>query len=262
MKKIILFLSVIVLMTSCSKSEEQPVTAPPSNNVAYGSLIKTMDYGGGGVESYEYNGNKLFKITDISDNEYEKYIYTGNLITQIETYNYTTNSLKQTETLGYDSNNRLNNYYSTQYAPTPSSNFLNKNIYTYNTDGTISYVNYSGSGTTLNPIANYNGVIKLTNGEVIENTVTFVSNGAITKKTFSYDTKNSPLKNVLSFDKLVFTHDYAKYGWSNNVMSFTVAGSIPMAYNSTYTYNTDNYPLTCREVSGNGSITNIIYTYY
>lgn len=266
MKKIVLLLSVVTLaFTSCSKSEDESVSVvnPPVNNVPATLLLKKIVCDDGEITSYEYDGNKLKKITyenpNVSPNNYQIYTYTGDLITNIKMYNLSTNSLMYEYGLAYSINNNL-------ISATCVYGNSGSRSYTYNTDGTVSYTNTSI------------GLIKFSNEDIIEDNGYLSGTPTYTYNyTYTYDNKNSIAKNVIGIDKIrIFASgkDYSfsssmlfNYGssivGSHNMISRKVTGSSSSLDTYTYTYNIDGYPLTSERVrSGITGVKNYTFTYY
>ena len=139
----ILFVSLLVLtFTSCSSDDNGN---QPDTSVV---LLKKMEsdvLGYHGVYNFSYNGRKLKKVnfeihTPNIQTGYDKYIYTGELITEIKTFNGSNQNTSNT-IFTYNANNQLEQVV--------KLNLLNstgtKTVFTYNGNGTVDALNYTGS---------------------------------------------------------------------------------------------------------------------
>jgi hypothetical protein len=247
MKKIVLLLSIITLgFTSCSKNEDEPATAAPVNPTSDVVLLKKITYTGTtDVDIYEYNGSKISKITMY--NTYETFTYTGNLITHYNTYNSGNNALTNTNDFQYDANERLISWIKI------SGTYGTKETYTYGSDGNIAYNYYTGNATAQNNLS-VTGTIQFSNGNIVTKSSTAVGTTNVNNRTFTYDIKNSPFKNIIGYDKLsINSITGIIFGSLHNVLIDNTPGTIPVRTENTYTYGSNDYPLT-REKVTNGSI--------
>ncbi|WP_395057241.1 hypothetical protein [Flavobacterium sp.] len=256
MKKIILLLSVMTLaFTSCSKNEDEPAipTVDP-NGILLKRSVETDSNGAniGAVFTlnYIYNGNKLVRIND-SDGDYEIITYTGDLITKWE-YFISPAVLDLTVNFTYNVNNDLIKAISINHgeATTYPANYVGKTNFTHNSNGSISFQEYNGN-LTAQTTAVSNGTI--TSGSIVTNEINPAST---VTETCSYDTKNHPLKNVLGYNKIIF-NDFFNNS-SNNFISITnYQGDLEEA---SYTYNTNNFPIT--EIYKMNSVTQSTTQYF
>lgn len=236
MRKIILLLNVITLaFASCSRNEDQPAipTVDP-NGILLKRSVETNNSGDIYTLNYIYSGNKLTRIND-SDGDYEIITYTGDLITKWE-YFISPNVLDATINFTYDVNNDLIKLIGINHgeATTNPTGYVGKSLYTHNSNGSISFQDYSGNQTAQTTLDS-NGTI--TSGSIVTNQI----NPAITiTETCTYDTKNHPLKNVLGRNKIIFIDFFNNP--SNNFISLTnYSGDLEEA---SYTYDTNNFPIT------------------
>jgi hypothetical protein len=249
MKKLILVFSAVALIFfSCSSDADSlPAIVPLVDSVVdvNGVLLKKeiITYNSLTNEiNYTYTGNKLNRITYPHGN-YEVYIYTGDLITEIRYFDVG-NTLSFTEDFHYNSSNKLigcNDLGSGVY----------EESYVHNSDGTISF-NDSGDS----------GVIYFQNGEIVRITKNF--SGGVSERTYTYDGMNSPFKNVIGFDKIAFTIPFVDYGIFHNLLSFhfTNTGYSTENITSTYTFNSNNFPITSTETGDRpGDVTTTQYLY-
>lgn len=233
MKKILcLFGALTFGLTSCS-SDEDSSGSPSSDLVLLKKTITTDSDGEKVTTIYKYDGNKIVSITD-SEGEFNRYFtYTGDLITKIE-YKLPDGTVDQINRYEYDLNNRLVTFVRVE----PLDDWGNKEVYTYNTDGTITAQNYNGDSKSQ---TYFDGVttIKFVNGEVSE----IIPDGNWTgHHKYTYDTKQNPLKNVLGFDKLAF-EDGGADGVNHNILTDKDVEENDLWENSTYTYNENGYPV-------------------
>ncbi|MEO8235602.1 MAG: hypothetical protein ABI549_09335 [Flavobacterium sp.] len=253
MKKIILLLIVVALaFTACSKSGDEPTATSLTSNPNGTLPMKIITTNGTNVvtQDFSYIGNKLAR-SQFSNVDYNSYTYTNDLITGIAVYR--SNALDGTVTYTYNGNNKL---VQTLYLK-PSLNQAYKDVYTYNTDGTVSLSKYSGNLTTQN-----------TN---TENYKVFFQNGLATKReeyklingimeteitNYTYDAKNYIFNSVLGYNKLP-EYSTSKFGCLNNIISATYSATNTAATStslSTYTYNDSNYPIKKTETNLSGSL--------
>ncbi|NHN28027.1 hypothetical protein FIA58_020305 [Flavobacterium jejuense] len=245
MKKILTTLSIIALVfTSCSKDDS------PSEETSSSVLVKKMiltstdeddDSYYNSTYNFSYNGNKITTVTH--DNGRDEYTYSNELLTKIETYDLT-NVLVYEEIFTYNSTSQLVDYKFRDIL----DDFEDVNLYTYNSNGTITVKNFHRSiGSTTVPTITYDSVYYLTNGEIskIEN-----SNGTYIG---IHDGKNSPFKNVIGLNNAIILDahmgDYEFYGASSNYVSLAVNTNIGLW--GTYTYDSNNYPVTAEFVFKN-----------
>lgn len=249
---ICLFAFTTLLFTSCSSSDDSSTTN--ENDVLVKKSIETYANDGSVLTTnYTYNGKKLLKVSD-DEGYYEKYFYTGDLITKIEFYDFD-DVLEETAELTYNSEGKLVTYLMTE----PLDNLASKEIYVYNTNGTVSFTSYSGT-IASQTVMSGSGTITVTGGEVAMINYD-LGGGFTTSHTYTYDTKNSPFKNITGYDKLLFMGVEATGGVLHNVLTDTTVSGITTETNSVYTYNNMNFPLTWVETEGTDANTTITTQY-
>ncbi len=232
MKKFVLLLSVfsLVIVSCSSDADSLPVIVPLADSVVdtNGILLKkaiiTANSVSGADEiNFTYTGNKLNRITYLNGN-YDVYIYTGDLITEIRNYNVD-NTLSSTDDFHYNSSNKL-------IGRNDLGSGVYETSYVHNSNGTISF-NDSGDS----------GVIYFQNGEIVRITKN-LSGGGVSEDTYTYDGMNSPFKNIVGFDKMAFA--YWGTGIFHNELTYhyTATGGITGTDTTTYTYNSNNFPIT------------------
>ena len=234
MKKIIYLLIITFLMLqSCSSGDG-------SNNVSSTILCKkqvngTFDF------DYIYNGNKMDR--EMANGQLNrKYYYTGDYITKTE--GYSDNQLRWITTYTYV-NGKLATRLFVDLNPDPDPSITSglKTIYTYISNDTISYENYSGTATEQDTLISM-GEITLLNGQVVQNE----GPDGITIAT--YDNKNSPFKNVTGFDKLNPSNNVVIQG-NNNVSTIQYPNNQIVTYY--YQYNEQGYPISSYIIGSSGS---------
>lgn len=236
MKKNFILISAIALVfTSCSSDDS------PSEEVSSSVLVKKMilmstdegdDSYWNNTINFSYNGTKLTQSID-EDGYKSVYTYTGDLITKIEYFDGST--LDSQDLFSYNSNGKLIEYRDLDV----SNDYERKFTYTYNSNGTVTVTEYTGTiGNTTVSLFTPN-IYTFANGEL-----TSTDNISI----ISYDSKNNPFKNVTGYQEIMtleFTDDYMiTFGRNQNFVSAPVGTSTTEGSFSTYTYNSDNYPVT------------------
>ncbi len=227
MKKIILFLSVIVLsIVSCSKEDTpEPVVNP-------GNLIKRIENisnspDGNTTTFITYNGNKISETSSTDGGVARKSIYTynGDLISKRVSYNGTV--LKETDDYVYN-NNKLISVFNVENELNSQTNLFeekkSKREYIYNTNGTITeqvykFVNNAYVAETRTNVYTYSGgnCTKL-----VQNSSSSFDNGSGTLQTntyeytyiYEYDNKVNPINNITGFSKILFDEEFS----ANNVI--------------------------------------------
>jgi len=232
------------LLTSCSSDDNES-----NDNTDAVLLKKTIitDSEGDAVTSiYTYDGNKIVSIVDDSGDVNEYYTYTGNLITKLE-YRFPDGSIDQVNTYTYNAEGKLVTFVRTQ------TNYVHKEVFTYNADGTVTAESYSGDSESELMEGTVN-TIKFVNGEVSEIISPDASNE---EHVYTYDTKNNPMKNVIGMDKIAFI-DGEGNGVKFNILTDTSEDELWT--NSTFTYNDNGYPT--KEVdTGTDSLGNTEFFY-
>jgi len=252
MKKVLFTLAIVaVTLISCS-TDDSTNSTPPAG--ATGTLLKQIveTYEDGSISTldYEYSGNKITKLTVVSDfgngteTEVTNYTYTGEFLTKTE--DYTDGILDYTIDLEYDANDKLITETTIFPGQTPEVN-----TYVHNADGTVTFNEAGGSIV----------VYTYDNGDLITEDNT---NGN-QDYTIVYDNKNGALKNIHQREVFELMGYYA---YNHNFLSYTNTGGASYNENETYsyTYNTDDYPITAINTVDPGTadeeIITSTYTYY
>jgi hypothetical protein len=230
MKKMILLMAVSsLLFASCSSSDSSsPVT---ESDVLLTKSIASYDSGAPVTTTYVYNGKKIQEAV-ASDGYYEKFYYTGDLLTLIEYYDDSDVKIYK-ETYVYNSSNQLVNYAWIEIV----NDYGSRELYTHNSNGTISVTKLYGDANVQSNFSD-SGTIYFVNGDV--SMIDMTSGGMYM---YSYDTKNSPFKNITGIDKVNFA-DGDPMGVFHNILTENSDGPPSSTINYAYTYNGQNFPLT------------------
>lgn len=216
-KNIIVAFLLICTLTACSKDSESETETQPTASILVKKIIKTYGQNTVDVLTYKYDGNKIISKT-----------WDGGLTTY---YTYTKDVITKIETKGTDNITKASFDYT--YLNGKVAKELEKNnwetdsrTYTYNANGTVSYVRERSSGSTTT------GLLTFQNGNLVKNeegTSTYI---------FGYDTKNNPFKNVLGFNLLFDTNEdmYSK----NNMTQDGSGGNTTDYY--IFKYDASGYP--------------------
>jgi len=234
MKKILCFFGALALILSSCSSDENRTDAVLPKTVSY----KYSDSpGDNDFSTITYDGNKILSASYTASDK-EVYTYTGDFITKIEDFAQEGNISSKNEITYQDGKVKIDVL--TEIAPTVT--YISKRVYTYNTNGTISFVNYSVDPTTKEETKKSDGVLTYINGNLIKKIETFDSYSYT--KTYQYDAKNNPFKNVLGFNLLI---DHETSASLNNVTKLTTLYKYgeditTNIFNSVYQYNEKGYP--------------------
>jgi hypothetical protein len=234
MKKFALaFSALFMILTSCSSDSS---SSSSSEVLLKNEIVTDASDGSSYTMTYTYSGTNLTKISYDDDGSYDKVYYTGDLITKIEYFD-DADVLEERTTYTYNSDSKLTSYVSVDYINDNGE----REVYTYNADGTVSGVSYNGDSVTQTTPGSTR-TITFSNGEVISEVSTSGSGSNIT---YTYDTKNHPYKNIKGFDKIGAYSDSDNIGVTHNLLTrVQTSGTFTNTQNYSYTYNSDNYPLT------------------
>lgn len=231
MKKLALVFSVFLLaFGSCSKSD---TPQPDQSSIILPKKMVSTANGRTITEVLSYIDNKL--VTKASDDgSKEIYTYTGNLITKIE-FSNSSNVVNETSNYSY-SNGRL------AFETFVYGSIVETINYTYNSDGSVSFVKTSLDSKTNNTTTFYSGKYTYLKGNLVKKEVESNSGDSSTT-IYEYNDKNSIGKNIEGFNLLM---GYEETGSINNCIKFTrnyVGNATPYIQTNQYTYNSDNYPV-------------------
>lgn len=265
MKKLIYTILASLFLLSCSSNS---ANEDSNNSSGTGLLIKTTT-SGSQTTTFNYNGNKLLSVS-MTNGLSSTFTYSG---TFIISQNTTDSNNPITSNIAFNySNNLLSS--SAENLIINNSSYNYNNTYTYNSDGSI-----TENSTRYNPLPAYNKFIRFySQGNCIREDHYNTSTGSITftgSINYSYDTKNLPYKNITGF-----------YAWQNprgasinnviNKIEKNASGVITKTVQTTYQYNSQNYPISGIETStnynfdsqsgtstpGTPTTSNITFTYY
>jgi hypothetical protein len=226
------FSALFMILTSCSSDSS---SSSNSELLLEKEIVTDSSDGSTYTMTYTYNGTNLSKISYDDDGTYDKFYYTGDLITKIEFFD-DADVLEQRTTYTYNSDNKLISYVSLDYLNDDGE----KEVYTYNADGTVTGVSYYGDSVTQTNLGSTR-TLTFSNGEVVSEVSTSGSNTF----TYTYDTKNHPYKNIKGFDKIGAYSDSDNIGVNHNLLTLVQnSGTFTNTQNYSYTYNSDNYPIT------------------
>lgn len=232
-RKLLCLFTALIVLNSCSSDYKEDET-PANESVIL--LKKTIDKDSDGsvlTTTYTYNGNKIVsQVNNLKEGIY--YTYTGDLITKMD-FKLADGTIEQVNTYEYDAAGKLITFKRID----PIEDLGNKEVYSYNADGSISVVEYIGDSKTQTQ-KNATSKITVSNGEVIEIVPTNSPNHK-----YTHDTKNNPYKNVLGMGKIAFVDGEAD-GILHNILTDKSGNEIWSNYLNTYTYtyNSDNYLVT------------------
>ena len=274
MKKLI-FLFTVLLFMSCESEDSSDDSNTASNSDI--NLVKTVitttgdgDYSNVITEEYFYEGNKIerkieYRSDYINSSEvYRTYYYTyaNNTISNVKRYNYDSN-LEKEYVFNYNSNGNLV-YLSEEWF---NSNYEEKSTYSFDYDG--NYILNCMTDTSGDEVYNHhvkyttNSNSDITFSESIQScsfSAPRSTGNEDTSSNIEYDTNPYPFKNVTGNNFIIsniadiFT--YADlYGYYYNVTKITWL-DIDDQYSSetTYDYNSDNYPRNVQIYDENGDI--------
>ena len=233
MRKILFILSVAFLfLSSCSSDSE--------TNTNSGVLIKkivSISEGSSMETNFTYNGTKLNTIT--VDGIRIEHFYAGDNITKIMRYNGV--SLELETTYEYDNQGRVSSELTKFYL----NDFLNKVIYTYNDDQTITFQEYFGSSNPPTNLGDTGTINKTSSGEIsqIETYNQSIFSG---RQTNTYDAKNSIFRNITGYDKL--PGQYGKFHNQLTTNSYNSANELESNSTFEYNYNASNFPTNCTQL--------------
>lgn len=263
MKKILAPLLVAsTFFISCSKTDD-PVTVEPDLSILAKKIVilitsKNNNSSYSITSSMTYNGTKLVSLTTegfemVTNN----FTYTGDLITKNVAIN-SQNKVVSTTIYTYNSSNNLE---STLELSVMEPDLENKKKYTYNSDGTVSFVSEETNIKTNNTTTKSTGKLYFAKGNLTKIEETVGPSTHVT--TFEYDTKNNWQKNITGANKII--DDEATFS-VNNVIKSTKITSYNNQANTVsinsygLTYDNANFPT--KSVYENRDYTQTItYTY-
>lgn len=242
MKKILFLLSGIILLFSCS-SDDGAAANSDAILVKKAVLVET-DGSEGMTFNYSYNGNK-FNTLEVLNGQRTVYFYTGNLITKQERYLTADGPLEFEVVFHYDANERL---VEEEIKYLMDSSLSTRN-YTYEADGSISFLAYSGEIGSITELKSTGKYFFNEDNEVVRIESKNLNTNSVMTTTFTYDNQNSIFKNVAGWNKLFPTLT----GKKHNILTSTTIGSDQVvldAYSNQYEYNSAGYPISISTTIG------------
>jgi hypothetical protein len=233
---------VDVLQTQIANLQSQITTLQNSINppppVSNGVLVKTRTTNDGNdvnVFTLTYNGNKVESYND-SSGQNGTITYSGDLIIREENNN-------TIGVMNYSNNLLISKNYNYSYT---NYNYTENSNYTYNLDGSITedkiYTDTSSGSTYQNT---QKTIRFFSQGNCIRTENYSLINGVFTLNStiiYTYDTNNNPYNNIIGF-----------YAWqkpggasiNNEISAITqnASGDITETSQTTYQYNSQNYPI-------------------
>lgn len=237
MKKLIYLFSAIALtLTSCSDEDDTTTTS----GTQLTKIIETYDDGTVETVNFEYNGNKIVSVSsDLDFRDETIYTYTGDLITKEEYFFDDGEGFSFEEVIDYeyDSSSRL-----IKSIRTDEDGEIEIDDFTYNSNGTVSFITTANSTTVASGTIYFNGNQPYKK-EITENPGTAFEVSWVEETTF--DNKISPFTNVTGFAKIAigtpkYTRGYP--GIVNNSLDFSIDDNLDDS--SSYTYNSNDMPAT------------------
>lgn len=256
MKKLFyLFAFLTVILSSCSGSTSEENTTTPilitKITREINSVIYTIDF--------VYNGTKL--ATETTSNGLVKhYTYTGNYITYIETKNSSNTTTYETF-VEYNSNNKISKIINLNHTSSNPIYAGTKKEYTYNSNGTISLMVYTGTITEQNQFGYKSIFYTDSQGQIIKYEDKNINDEIISSYEYTHDIKKSPFINVVGFNQFLFDYFNNSYSEKNNVISSNDILWGSYSSSCSYSYNSSDFPITNTFTDSNGSVRNYQYLY-
>jgi|GEM_PF-5945877 len=237
MKKLLPFALALLIFSSCTKNDDDNT---PKSLLLKRSIEKTLE-DGTFTSDYEYNGNRITKITYTNelyypDGTYEVFNYKNDHLTS--TKFFIANAFTERKTFEYNDKGKLISIYIEGDDP----ELADKTIFSYNDNGTIKTEQFIISiedEETLEELSS-TSILTLSNGNIIKNEVIYTTGEKMTT-TSSYDSFNSPLKSAFANDVLVLS---TLEGGPNNIISQTISqdNESDIITNFNIEYNSSGYP--------------------
>lgn len=230
MKKLLILITALTLLTACSGDDSPGTTTPPEETaLLLKKIIETSENGETTTYTYNYENNKLKSIVG-TDNSNITYTYVDNLITGKTVVN---NILKQETVTKYNDENKMISVIHLIHNTENNLQLGLKELYTYNEDGTTTVKSYQGN---LESQTEYTGSMVVS--YPTENTLQHLTDDGI-KIIYTFDGKNNPRKTALETN-LVYTQ--------NLLTGVEVSSTQPKTiFENTYIYNSKNYPISSTE---------------
>ena len=242
----LLLVSLFVLtFVSCSSYSD-------TDNTVLLKKLTSVTMGQNATHTFSYNGTKLTKVAFEIEAQtdgigYDKYVYNGDLITEIKRYN-ASNQNTATTKFTYNINNQLTAVVKLQ----PASNYGFKNVFAYNIDGSVLVTGYSGDLNSQTNLSDITEKFYFQNGEVSQKD--YSSTTLSFSTTYAYDNANHPMHNVTGINaiKLYNFITNGLFGMQHNMsqQTTTISGNAATQITMQADYNTDNYPAALYSADG------------
>lgn len=256
MKKIFqyfaIFSVIILTMTSCTSDDNS------GSSVVLLKKLTSTSFGTNAQYGFTYNGTKLTKVSfsvnnQLNGNWYDKYRYTGDLITEIKRYN-SSNQITTSTVFTYNASNQLTQVVKLNL----DNNYGFKTVYQYNIDGSVVATGYYGDLVAQNTLSVTSEKYYFQNGEIVSKEH-YSSNTLQFSNAYSYDVSNNPLKNVTGI-KAIKIYDFMAdglFGIEHNVIqqtAYDASGNIDNTVSFEGNYNQDSYPTAIYSVNTQESL--------
>jgi YD repeat-containing protein len=250
MKKLLyLFCASLLVMTSCSSDDNN------SSDSASSIVVKKRVVVSGNetyTDTYTYSGTKIASMVG-ADGSKTNYTYTGDVITKIEEFD--DKGVIDTTTEYTYANGKL----ASSLEKDSSEDYNYKTVYTYNTDGTVSFADFMMNKTTGALVDDGGTVGKYTYsaGNLVKKVYSYY--GFEHTNIFEYDTKNNPLKNITGIGLLLELED--SNSANNTVKETSTNSTISTITATTYTYDANGFPIEENSVYDGKISSTIKYSY-
>lgn len=247
MKKILLFVTALA-MVSCSDNDNSG-TGSSTDATLLTSMSQTQGDGTQTTATYRYSDNQLIEISNPVVNQKTILTYNANFPTEINTYRG--NELTQKTVIQYTGNGQLAQQVIYRYTLGNTAD-INKYTYTFGAENvTVTSYRVTGSSDVLAG----SFVYTLSASGNIMSKVVDANNGT----TYTYDGNKSPFSEIAGAQvlRLIFLD-----GGPNNILTTRIiaGGTVTNTY-STYTYNSDGFPLTENYTTASGEVIARQYNY-
>lgn len=251
-KQLWLFGAIALILSSCSSDENSPLqeidsTLPKTISYVYPSIYLGTNSKG----TLTYDGNKILNI--IKEDSKTIFTYNGDVIIKQEEFDIENGKEIKNEEVSYSyENGKLKTKVfrediSVEY---PDGYYIEKVVYTHNSNGIISYIDYTVDNIKKTESKSGEGTLTYKDGNLIK--VEEKSGSSTTTLVFEYDSKKNPLKNILGFNLLL--NEIDGFGTNNIVKTTRTTTEFPnpSVYLTTYIYNDTSYPTKHTSFDGGG----------
>jgi len=239
MKKLLITLFAISLLTSCSGDDNTNISDSDSNSI----LLKGYSFSNPGEQplflELSYTGSQIQSIKSKDLSKRQEYIYNGGQISNIKTYS--NNKLDYEVKIYYNQSGKIESYFIFSHI---GENRIGEEVYrhdiSYPSENTFIEKTYHSN--TLE----YSTIYTLQNGNIIEEKQQS-SEGYITYLRYEYDDKIAPKRNIAPREifQIIRYDNNGDYNLNNYTKrSLIIKDEIIEEQTFTFTYNSDNYPTT------------------